>query len=153
MRRRLGEYQHCIDAIVPTKFVVGLYVYFSHRPASLLTVTHLLTHSCSRRLTPSKSFFDALLEPKIHTFTPGMVQRVTPKAFVDSEGLGLEGAIFVCATGFYIRLRPRFPVVTSCMNEQERWRKYLIDVVSVVFIVSARTSETDEVIGWSVVST
>ncbi|EIM91707.1 FAD/NAD-P-binding domain-containing protein [Stereum hirsutum FP-91666 SS1] len=104
MRRRLGGDQRLIDAIVPTKFVVGC-----------------------RRPTPGNGYLEALLQPNVHTFTNGMLQRVTPKGFIDSEGIEHECDIFVCATGFDTSFRPRFPVVVDGVNVQERWREYPVD--------------------------
>lgn len=43
--------------------------------------------------------------------------------------------------------------MTSCVNEQERWREYYVDVVGVESVASARTSETDEVVGRFMVGT
>lgn len=62
-----------------------------------------------------------------------MLQRVTPKGFIDSEGIEHECDIFVCATGFDTSFRPRFPVVVDGVNVQERWREYPVDAVSLRF--------------------
>lgn len=129
MRRRLGGDQRLIDAIVPTKFVVGWYV------NSLCSLSHTPTNYLpSRRPTPGNGYLEALLQPNVHTFTNGMLQRVTPKGFIDSEGIEHECDIFVCATGFDTSFRPRFPVVVDGVNVQERWREYPVDAVSFLFV-------------------
>lgn len=93
-------------------------------------------HLTSRRPTPGNGYLEALLQPNVHTFTSGMLQRVTSKGFIDSEGTEHECDIFVCATGFDTSFRPRFPVVVDGVNVQERWREYPVDAVS--FLVSLR---------------
>lgn len=102
---------------------------------ALLPPPPALTHSStgiltSRRPTPGNGYLEALLQPNVHTFTNGMLQRVTPKGFIDSEGIEHECDIFVCATGFDTSFRPRFPVVVDGVNVQDRWKEYPVDAVS-----------------------
>lgn len=74
MHRRLKGDQRLIDAIVPTKFVVGC-----------------------RRPTPGNGYLEALSEPNVTVFTE-MFQTITEKGFLDAEGNEHEVDIIVCAT-------------------------------------------------------
>ncbi|KAF9076089.1 FAD/NAD-P-binding domain-containing protein, partial [Rhodocollybia butyracea] len=104
MRQRLNGDKRLIDAIVPTKFVVGC-----------------------RRPTPGNGYLEALLKPNVEVFTE-MFQRITPKGFIDHEGNEHEVDAIVCATGFNTSFIPRFPVIGRHeINLQDRWKKYPVD--------------------------
>lgn len=81
MRQRLNGDRRLIDAIVPTKFVVGC-----------------------RRPTPGNGYLEALLEPNVYVYTE-MFQRITPKGFIDNEGNEHTVDAIICAT--YVCLNNR----------------------------------------------
>ncbi|KAJ4499439.1 FAD/NAD-P-binding domain-containing protein [Lentinula lateritia] len=104
MRQRLNGDRRLIDAIVPTKFVVGC-----------------------RRPTPGNGYLEALLEPNVYVYTE-MFQRITPKGFIDNEGNEHTVDAIICATGFDTSFIPRFPVIgRGGINVQDRWKEYPID--------------------------
>ncbi|GAW04395.1 FAD NAD-P-binding domain-containing protein [Lentinula edodes] len=104
MRQRLNGDRRLIDAIVPTKFVVGC-----------------------RRPTPGNGYLEALLEPNVYVYTE-MFQRITPKGFIDNEGIEHTVDAIICATGFNTSFIPRFPVIgRGGINVQDRWKEYPID--------------------------
>lgn len=81
MRQRLNGNQRLINAIVPTKFVVGC-----------------------RRPTPGNGYLEALLEPNVRVFTR-MFQKITPKGFIDDEGNEHEVDAVICATYAFLYAR------------------------------------------------
>ncbi|KAK8858795.1 hypothetical protein IAR55_003025 [Kwoniella newhampshirensis] len=104
MKTRLKGNQRLIDAIVPTKFLVGC-----------------------RRPTPGNGYLEALNEPNIQVYTQ-MFQEVTEKGFIDHEGSEVEVDVFVCATGFDTSFKPRFPVINGKgVNIQDMWNDYPVD--------------------------
>ncbi|KAJ3969799.1 FAD/NAD-P-binding domain-containing protein [Lentinula raphanica] len=104
MCQRLNGDQRLINAIIPTKFVVGC-----------------------RRPTPGNGYLEALLEPNVQVFTD-MFQKITSKGFIDSQGNEHSVDAIICATGFNTSFIPRFPVVGQHgKNVQERWKEYPID--------------------------
>lgn len=74
MRTKLKGNQRLIDAIVPTKFVVGC-----------------------RRPTPGNGYLEALNEPNVEVYTE-MFQEITEKGFLTADGKEVEVDIVVCAT-------------------------------------------------------
>ncbi|KAJ3910109.1 FAD/NAD-P-binding domain-containing protein [Lentinula edodes] len=111
MRQRLNGDRRLIDAIVPTKFVVGC-----------------------RRPTPGNGYLEALLEPNVYVYTE-MFQRITPKGFIDNEGIEHTVDAIICATGFNTSFIPRFPVIgRGGINVQDRWKEYPIDSASILLI-------------------
>ncbi len=74
MKTKLKGNQRLIDAIVPTKFLVGC-----------------------RRPTPGNGYLEALNEPNVEVYTE-MFREVTEKGFLDHEGKEVEVDVFVCAT-------------------------------------------------------
>ncbi|WWD18691.1 hypothetical protein CI109_103145 [Kwoniella shandongensis] len=104
LETRLKGNQRLIDAMIPTKFLVGC-----------------------RRPTPGNGYLEALNEPNVQVYTE-MFQRVTEKGFIDHQGNEVEVDVFVCATGFDTSFRPRFPVINAQgINIQDLWRDYPID--------------------------
>ncbi|KAJ3843893.1 FAD/NAD-P-binding domain-containing protein [Lentinula raphanica] len=104
MCQRLNGDQRLINAIVPTKFVVGC-----------------------RRPTPGNGYLEALLEPNVQVFTD-MFLEITSKGFIDSQGNEHSADAIICATGFNTSFIPRFPVVGQHgKNVQDRWKEYPID--------------------------
>ncbi|KAJ3870311.1 FAD/NAD-P-binding domain-containing protein [Lentinula novae-zelandiae] len=114
MRQRLNGDRRLIDAIVPTKFVVGC-----------------------RRPTPGNGYLEALLEPNVYVYTE-MFQRITPKGFIDNEGNEHTVDAIICATGFDTSFIPRFPVIgRGGINVQDRWKEYPIDSASILLILQS----------------
>jgi cation diffusion facilitator CzcD-associated flavoprotein CzcO len=74
MADRLKHNHRLIDAIVPTKFIVGC-----------------------RRPTPGNGYLEALNESNVEVYTQ-MFREVTEKGFIDHEGNEVEVDVFVCAT-------------------------------------------------------
>lgn len=74
MRQKLKGNQRLIDAIVPTKFVVGC-----------------------RRPTPGNGYLEALNEENVEVYTD-MFQTITETGFVTADGEAVDVDIIVCAT-------------------------------------------------------
>lgn len=49
-------------------------------------------------IQPGNGFLEALTLPHVKTFSKEM-QRITPKGFVDHEGIEHEVDVIICATG------------------------------------------------------
>ncbi|KAM0751744.1 FAD/NAD-P-binding domain-containing protein [Meredithblackwellia eburnea MCA 4105] len=103
MRQKLKGNQRLIDALVPTKFVVGC-----------------------RRPTPGNGYLEALNEPNVQVYTE-MFQQITEKGFLDAEGNEVEVDIVACATGFDTTYKPSFPVIANGVNLQDKWNTYPTD--------------------------
>jgi len=71
-----------------------------------------------RRPTPGNGFLEALTLPHVKTFTEEM-KRITPKGFIDHEGIEHEVDVIICATGFNTSWVPRFPIVANGKNIQD----------------------------------
>lgn len=77
-----------------------------------------------RRLTPGIGYLEALTEPNVRVVTDAIV-RVVPNGLVTQSGETIEVDSIVCATGFDVSFRPRFPLVGRQGNLQELWQKQL----------------------------
>lgn len=75
-----------------------------------------------RRITPGEAYLKAIQQPnaKVH-FTA--VDKVTPTGVVGADGKLREGDTLICATGFDVSFRPRFPIVgRGGVDLREAWR-------------------------------
>ncbi|KAF2712993.1 phenylacetone monooxygenase [Pleomassaria siparia CBS 279.74] len=77
-----------------------------------------------RRLTPGTGYLKALTAPKTRLITEG-IARIIPEGveLVSGEKVTLD--TIVCATGFDVSFRPRFPLVGREGNLQDIWAKQL----------------------------
>jgi len=107
MSQKLKGREDLMKKIIPTNFGVGC-----------------------RRPTPGNGFLEALTLPHVRTFTQEM-RRVTPKGFVDHEGVEHEVDVIICATGFDTSWRPRFPVVANGTNIQDLYAKEPLSYLSI----------------------
>ncbi|KAH8666993.1 putative MoxY [Xylariales sp. PMI_506] len=98
MIRRLGEGNPLIDVIIPD-FAVGC-----------------------RRPSPGNGYLEALKEPNVNVITRKEIARVEPRGLVLETGELVEVDVIICATGFDLSYRPRFPIVgTNDKNLQDMW--------------------------------
>lgn len=94
-------------------------------------------------MKPGNGFLEALTLPNVKTFTEEMT-RITPKGFIDHEGIEHEVDVIICATGYVelfttpgaadvrILLKlarfdttwvPSFPIVARGKNVQDMLRE------------------------------
>ncbi|OQV06871.1 hypothetical protein CLAIMM_11386 [Cladophialophora immunda] len=100
MTRKLGDArQELKDAIIPKNFGVGC-----------------------RRPTPGNGFLEALAQDHVQVFLEQM-REITPKGFIDSEGIEHEVDVIICATGFNTSWIPRFPVEANGHSIAKMWEK------------------------------
>lgn len=75
-----------------------------------------------RRLTPGIGYLEALQAANARVVTD-RIERVVPRGIQTAAGEVIEVDAIVCATGFDVSFRPRFPVVGPMDNLQDRWRR------------------------------
>ncbi|WVR07069.1 hypothetical protein IAU60_004108 [Kwoniella sp. DSM 27419] len=74
-----------------------------------------------RRPTPGPGFLDSLVQPNV-TAVFGGVSSADETGLTSSSGERSEFDIIICATGFDVSFKPRFPVIgPSGVNLQDQW--------------------------------
>jgi cation diffusion facilitator CzcD-associated flavoprotein CzcO len=73
-----------------------------------------------RRLTPALGYLPALTKENV-TVVTDPIAKVLPNGIETSTGEVIEIDVLVCATGFDVSFRPRFPVVGRRGNLQDLW--------------------------------
>ncbi|KAI0130406.1 steroid monooxygenase-like protein [Xylariales sp. AK1849] len=100
MTRRLGKDNPLLNAIIP-EFAVGC-----------------------RRPSPGNGYLETLTEPNVTAITGKEIARVEPKGLVLETGELIEVDVIICATGFDLSYRPRFPIVgRNGVNLQDAWKE------------------------------
>jgi cation diffusion facilitator CzcD-associated flavoprotein CzcO len=65
---------------------------------------------CAGRPTPGNGYLEALTQDNV-TVSWGAPQQLTEKSIILHDGVELEPDVIVCATGFDLSYKPRFPLV------------------------------------------
>ena len=75
-----------------------------------------------RRITPGDPYMEAIQKPNVDVhFTA--VQRITEDGVVGEDGVERKVDTIVCATGFDVSYRPRFPIVgQNGTHLAEKWK-------------------------------
>ncbi|TAQ87444.1 hypothetical protein B7494_g4224 [Chlorociboria aeruginascens] len=107
MKEKLRGREDLMAKIIPTNFGVGC-----------------------RRPTPGNGFLEALTQPNVKTFTQEM-QRITPKGFIDHDGIEHEVDVIICATGFDTSWIPKFPIVANGKSVQDIYAKKAVSYLSI----------------------
>lgn len=98
MKRRLGPSNPLIDFIIP-KFAVGC-----------------------RRPSPGNGYLEALTAPNVTVITGTEISHIVPEGLVLANGETINVDVFICATGFDLSFRPRFPVIgRNGVDLREQW--------------------------------
>ena len=99
MTRRLGKGNPLIDVLIPD-FAVGC-----------------------RRPSPGNGYLEALGQENVHVVTGKEIARVEPKGIILETDELIEVDVIICATGFDLSYRPRFPIVgRNGNNLQDMWK-------------------------------
>lgn len=77
-----------------------------------------------RRITPAPGYLQALTKPNVEIVTEGM-KRIVPEGIELESGQVIKVDAIICATGFNLSFRPRFPLVGRQGNLQDIWDKQL----------------------------
>ncbi|KPM39821.1 putative sterigmatocystin biosynthesis monooxygenase stcW [Neonectria ditissima] len=77
-----------------------------------------------RRLTPGVGYLEALQSANVSVVTEPIV-RVVSEGLETSNGELIKVDAIVCATGFDVSFRPRFPVIARDENLQDRWTSHV----------------------------
>ncbi|KAI5475877.1 hypothetical protein MNV49_000759 [Pseudohyphozyma bogoriensis] len=97
MKAALNNRQDLIDVLVPD-FAVGC-----------------------RRLTPAPGFLAALQKPNVTPVTTG-ISHIDETGVVSLDGKHYDSDIIICATGFDISFRPKFPVIgRDNVDLRDKW--------------------------------
>lgn len=76
-----------------------------------------------RRPTPGNGFLEALVSDNVDVVST-RIERVTPNGIMTADGVEHVVDAIVCATGFDVSLKPRFPFVgRNGADLAERWSK------------------------------
>lgn len=98
MKQKLGEDSPLLQYIIPT-FAVGC-----------------------RRPTPGNGYLEALTQGNVRVVT-GSISEIVPDGIKLSTGEVIEVDIFICATGFDISFRPRYPFHgLNGINLADQWK-------------------------------
>ncbi|KKY27757.1 putative flavin-binding monooxygenase [Diplodia seriata] len=99
MRRKLQAKPEIGDMIVPTDFAVGC-----------------------RRPTPGNGYLESLCEDNV-TVVPQSIDEITEKGIRTADGVEHEFDVIVCATGFDVSWRPKYPTIgRGGRSLSEEWR-------------------------------
>ncbi|GME33225.1 hypothetical protein F4819DRAFT_472988 [Neofusicoccum parvum] len=76
-----------------------------------------------RRITPGTTYLHSIQQPNVSVhFTP--VTRITPTCAIGNDGLLRTADTIICATGFDVSFRPRFPIIgRNGANLAELWKQ------------------------------
>lgn len=77
-----------------------------------------------RRLTPGVGYLQSLTKENVRVVTEKIV-RVVPDGIEIDSGEVIHLDAIVCATGFDVSFRPRFPIVGQKGNLQDLWTQNL----------------------------
>ena len=75
-----------------------------------------------RRITPGDPYMEAIQKENVDVhFTP--VEKITEKGVVGGDGIERECDTIVCATGFDVSYKPRFPIVgQDGVDLADKWK-------------------------------
>jgi cation diffusion facilitator CzcD-associated flavoprotein CzcO len=77
-----------------------------------------------RRLTPASGYLESLVKENVRVVTDS-IARVVPTGIEISTGEVIEVDAMICATGFDLSFRPRFPLIGRKGNLQDLWMENL----------------------------
>ena len=77
-----------------------------------------------RRLTPGVGYLQSLSEPNV-TVVTDPITKIIAEGLETSAGETIKVDVIICATGFDVSFRPRFPIIGRMGNLQERWTQEL----------------------------
>lgn len=101
MEERLKGRHDLIEKLIPTTFGVGCRrptVSEWHATKDMDRIFRVLTFYSKQ---PGPGFLEALTMPHVTTFTQDL-QKITPKGFLDHQGVEHEVDVIICATGYFI---------------------------------------------------
>ncbi|KAA8569390.1 hypothetical protein EYC84_001035 [Monilinia fructicola] len=76
-----------------------------------------------RRITPGDPYMKAIQEPNVDVHFSA-VEEITEDSVIDSEGQERKVDTVICATGFDVSYRPRFPIIgQNGVDLREKWKK------------------------------
>ncbi|OAL43338.1 FAD/NAD(P)-binding domain-containing protein [Pyrenochaeta sp. DS3sAY3a] len=75
-----------------------------------------------RRLTPAVDYLHSLLKPNVRVITDA-ITSIEAKGLRTNTGELVEVDAIICATGFNVSFRPRFPIIGRHSNLQDIWSK------------------------------
>ncbi len=77
-----------------------------------------------RRLTPGPGYLESLTKENVRVITDNIV-KVVPTGLELTTGEIIEVDALICATGFDLSFRPRFPLIGRKGNLQDLWKENL----------------------------
>ena len=116
MRTLLKDRPELLEKIMPTDFDVGCRrrKHPQHSP-------HLEVLCSPITATPGNGYLEALVGPKTTAYTE-QLHKITPKGFIDPDGVEHEVDVMICATGFNTSYSPKFPLFVNGVDMNEKWR-------------------------------
>jgi cation diffusion facilitator CzcD-associated flavoprotein CzcO len=77
-----------------------------------------------RRLTPGPGYLESLTKENVRVVTDNIV-KIVPTGLEISTGEIIDVDVLICATGFDLSFRPRFPLIGRNGNLQDLWTESL----------------------------
>jgi cation diffusion facilitator CzcD-associated flavoprotein CzcO len=115
MRARLGEQNVLADRIIPS-FGVGCR--YGKQSKSKRTECS----DCNRRPTPGVGYLEALTEKNVRVVFD-TITKVVPQGIELATGEVIELDAVVCATGFNVSWKPRFPIIgRNNIDMRDQWK-------------------------------
>lgn len=115
MIRKLKGKEELISKIVPRDFAVGC------RVRGFSTLQYAT--DTSQRPTPGNGYLECLTDEKKVHVTFSHIREITEHGVVTDDGVLHELDVLVCATGFDVTFRPRFPVVgEDGLDLRDAWK-------------------------------
>lgn len=108
MSRKLKGNPQLIDKMIPTNYAVGCRV---HTPLIFLNFSQTQTLINPQRPTPGNGYLECITDDTKSTVTFADIKEITEDGLVTSNGTEHKFDVLICATGFDVSFRPRFPIV------------------------------------------
>lgn len=103
MKRKLQKKQEIADKLIPKEFAVGCRVRVRR-----ITCKYRLTHS--QRPTPGNGYLETISDDRCDVTFSG-VKEIVEDGVITEDGNLHKMDVLICATGFDVSFRPRYPVV------------------------------------------
>lgn len=119
MKKALATKPELIKKLIPS-FDVGCRRY-GILPSSIKSKRDVLDAKLFSRPTPGNRYLEALVRDNV-SVSFGTPQRITEKGIVLHDGKLAKADIIICATGFDLFFKPRFPLIeTNDTNLANLW--------------------------------
>lgn len=118
MSNKLNGRADLISKMVPRDYAVGCRVSLRQRCG------YNRTNLCMQRPTPGNGYLECLTDQEKCTVSFSPIQEVTEEGILTEDGELHRVDVLICATGFDVSFRPRFPIVGANNKDlRDAWAK------------------------------